>query len=387
MQAVNLRYYVLLLFSFFSFLSSFERAFASVILAQDDALQPTISSSVDSAGDSAGDSVGDSAVENPEDGSDSIEDATLDGSGTAAAKAANEAGTEAGKQTENKPASSEGSKDLAPESPDAPTDATASEQTSEAEKPVTAESVTKSEVGPSDEDSSKISETSIKGRYGGRIFGKYKVQLAANRPTFNEGQKCYEKLYGKSPTYFSASGDWFPLDWWVNPGLMMRMGMYSVRGKAATGKLPTGAIDCDALTVDNNSPTSLLFIPIQVGPKLQFSPFRQKWLVADVWVAGEYGWWQETRDNEAADLRSILPMATDRVYTNTGRKRAVSTGVSAHILLNALDERSVRSMIDSMGLGYVYLTGFMETVKSSSKDGLTFGRNVMGIGFTFESFK
>jgi hypothetical protein len=109
----------------------------------------------------------------------------------------------------------------------------------------------------------------------------------------------------------------------------------------------------------------------------------------DFWSAGEYGWWQETRDNTATAsiMLDTSKDASTRVYTNTGRKTAMSTGMSAHILLNTIDERSVRSMIDSMGIGYVYLTGFMETVKSTSKQGLSFGRNVLGIGFTFETVK
>ena len=228
----------------------------------------------------------------------------------------------------------------------------------------------------------------IKGTYGGRIFGRQKIQLAANRPTFNEGQKCYDKLYGKPETHISLSGDWFPLDWWINPGITMKMGMSSVRGKAVTGATtsPQG-IDCNSLTLDENSKTTLLFIPIQLGLKLQFSPFRKKWLVVDYWTSAEYGWWQETRDNAAASFSAGSLIAADRVYANTGRKSGVSSGVTAHLLLNPLDERSVRSMMDTMGIGYVYLSGFMETVKSTSQQGLTFGRNVLGIGFTFEAYK
>jgi hypothetical protein len=131
----------------------------------------------------------------------------------------------------------------------------------------------------------------------------------------------------------------------------------------------------------------MLFIPLQIGPKIQFTPFRKKWFVADWWMAAEYGWFQETRDSTEAMIRPLPALTSNSVYTNTGHKNAISTGVSAHILLNPLEERTVRSMVDTMGIGFVYLTGFMETVKSTSTEGLTFGRNVMGIGFTFESVK
>jgi hypothetical protein len=307
---------------------------------------------------------------------ESIEDATLDGSGEDAAQASNV-----------EPQITEAPVAGAQPSTAVPNTAVPNTAVPNTEVPQVTESANAVEKNGKSDSIARVEATSPKGRYGGRIFGKYKVQLAANRPTWSEGQKCYDKLYGKPETYYAVSGDWFPIDWWLNPGLTARVGMYSARGKAALGKISDGQINCDTLTVDTNSRTSFLFVPIQIGPKLQFSPFSQKWLVADVWIAAEYGWWQETRDADVAAYRSGLTMNTSRVYTNTGRKRGLSSGVSGHILLNALDERSVRSMIDSMGLGYVYLTGFVETVKSSSSEGLTFGRKIMGLGFTFESYK
>jgi hypothetical protein len=256
--------------------------------------------------------------------------------------------------------------------------------------PVGATSVEDSQT-KSDEsgvDPQKASDQITVGTYGGRIFGQHKIQLAANRPNFIEGQKCYEKFYGKPETHISFSGEWFPLDWWVNPGLYTRLGVYSVRGKAISGSpSDTQTANCESLSVDENSSTSLLFVPIQVGAKIQFSPFRRKWLVVDYWAGAELDWWQETR-NETASMVSLRSLTSSgQVYTTTGRKRSISTGASVHLLLNPLDEKTVRSMIETMGLGYVYLSGFMETVKSTSQEGLTFGRNVLGIGFTFEAYK
>ena len=250
-------------------------------------------------------------------------------------------------------------------------------------EPATSEGVASS----TDSDASS-QDGHVKGTYGGRIFGRHKIQLAANRPNFNDGQKCYQKFYGKPETHLTFSGEWFPLDWWVNPGLYTRLGVYSVRGKAVSGgPESTQSVNCESLTADENSSTSLLFVPIQVGAKIQFSPFRRKWLVLDYWTGGELSWWQETR-NETSSLRMPYSLASSsQVYTSTGRKRSISAGASIHLLLNPLDERTVRSMIDTMGIGYVFLSGFMETVKSTTKEGLTFGRNVVGIGFTFEAFK
>jgi len=347
---------------------------------------------------------------------ESVEDATLDGSATEAAGTesstgnapANEAASgvaatpDSGGEVQGSDKSNSGT--LAPTSaspststpPDtadtadiAKKEASTSDTPAQVEPPVPETPVVEAtDKHPETPPTVAMEGDGIKGTYGGRIFGRQKIQLAANRPTFNEGQKCYDKLYGKPETHISLSGDWFPLDWWINPGITMKMGMSSVRGKAVSGATTSAqGIDCNSLTLDENSKTTLLFIPIQLGLKLQFSPFRKKWLVVDYWTSAEYGWWQETRDNTAASFSAGSLIAADRVYANTGRKSGVSSGVTAHLLLNPLDERSVRSMMDTMGIGYVYLSGFMETVKSTSQQGLTFGRNVLGIGFTFEAYK
>jgi len=345
---------------------------------------------------------------------ESVEDATLDGPAAEAA----ETGSGAGTTTANDAASGvaatppsggevqgpekSNSAASAPATDESPSSSTAAEKSDAVKKDVSSSNnpapveppvpetpvVEATDKPPETPPAAAMEGDRTKGTYGGRIFGRQKIQLAANRPTFNEGQKCYDKLYGKPETHISLSGDWFPLDWWINPGITMKMGMSSVRGKAVSGATTSAqGIDCNSLTLDENSKTTLLFIPLQLGLKLQFSPFRKKWLVVDYWTSAEYGWWQETRDNAAAAFSAGSLIAADRIYTNTGRKSAVSSGVTAHLLLNSLDERSVRSMMDTMGIGYVYLSGFMERVKSTSQQGLTFGRNVLGIGFTFEAYK
>ena len=75
------------------------------------------------------------------------------------------------------------------------------------------------------------------------------------------------------------------------------------------------------------------------------------------------------------------------VLTSKGRTSAMVMGGALNLQLNWLDESTVRSMISTMGVSYVYLTPYFEIVRSFSAKGLTFGRNVIGLGFTFETFK
>jgi hypothetical protein len=236
------------------------------------------------------------------------------------------------------------------------------------------------------------SDQPVVGTYGGRVFGRYKMQLSGNKPTFDIKKNCFDKFYGSPEPYFSLSGDWFPADWWVNPGITMRIGSLTARGRTVKGTVrQSETTSCDQLQVDESSKTTLLFLPIQVGTKIQITPFSRKWLVLDVWAAGELGWWQETRDAETSSETALAgdesKTQKNKVYTSTGRKLGLSTGVSVHLLLNYIDESTVRSMVDSMGIGYVYLTGFAERVSPLSDKGLTFGRQVYGLGFTFETYK
>ncbi len=236
-----------------------------------------------------------------------------------------------------------------------------------------------------------------KGIYGGRFYGREKIQLAANKSTFGAKQKCYKDIYGGKESNVSMGVDWFPKDWAVNPGVMFKMGSISARGKAMVSSSGAPASEpCSALVPDENSHTTLQFIPIQLGLKIQMSPFNRKYLVFDFWVAGEYGWWQETRDAPTAmivpmNVRSTSLSAATKVFTNSGSKLGSSVGASVHLLMNPLDERGVHSMVDTLGIGYVYLTVFGESVSSVSvrsvSSGLSFARNSAGVGFTFETAK
>ena len=231
-----------------------------------------------------------------------------------------------------------------------------------------------------------------KGIYGGRFYGREKIQVAANKSTFGPKQKCYQDIYGGKESNVSMGVDWFPKDWAVNPGAMFKVSSISARGKAMAD--PSGASaneTCSALVPDENSHTTLQFIPIQLGLKIQMSPFNRKYLVFDFWMAGEYGWWQETRDAPTAmivpmNVRSTSSLAATKVFTNSGSKVGSSVGASVHLLMNPLDERGVHSMVDTLGIGYVYLTVFGESVSSVSS-GLSFARNSAGVGFTFETAK
>ena len=224
-----------------------------------------------------------------------------------------------------------------------------------------------------------------------RKFGRSRVQVSMNRPKFDEGQKHYGELYGTPSLYPTLMADWFPADWFVNPGVSFRIGGYSATGK--TAKSYNEATDTVG-DVNANSKTRLLYIPLQVLGKVEVTPFTRKWVVFDVWAGLEYGSFQETRESQDTSSSTTTTTTTTtttssdgKVLTKKGTKMATSFGASANILVSWLDARATNSMNRTMGLGGIYLTPYVEVVRSMSKSGLTFGRSVFGLGFTFETYK
>jgi len=86
---------------------------------------------------------------------------------------------------------------------------------------------------------------------------------------------------------------------------------------------------------------------------------------------------------------NAVTVSNDRTLTNVGWRNAIVVGAAANILLNALDEESSASL-RNIGIGGIYLSPFMEwirTVGQPAGSTFSFGRNVIGLAFTFETVK
>ncbi|MBM4253269.1 MAG: hypothetical protein FJ146_14965 [Deltaproteobacteria bacterium] len=266
------------------------------------------------------------------------------------------------------------------------------------------------------------------------VFGSYRVRLMYARPTFRDQIKHYDSLYGKAKDYPQIGMDWFAWDWFATMGVGLRFGYYSDDGNAAlvsnSQASDLGGLSAADVSRDQNGPTTLLLIPLQALFTMEITPFPKKWLVIDGWAGWERLYFQETRNQKQAatsttgttttttstgtsttttggtttstrltglrggmtpmppDL-SAVTVSNDRTLTNTGWRNAIVVGAAANILLNALDEESSASL-RNIGIGGVYLSPFMEwirTVGQPAGSTFTFGRNVIGLAFTFETVK
>jgi len=269
-------------------------------------------------------------------------------------------------------------------------DAPAGTSSTPAPAPSASSSTTSAEASP-DGTTSAFGQTSGE-RYRQAMFGRYRVRLGASRVKFDDGLKFYDTLYGKSSLMPMLAGDWFAWDWYVTFGLSFRLNYYYDRGNAAraTG-IDRSSVTADQLTIDDNQKTTLTLVPLQLLATAQFTPFSRKWIVLDGWAGLERTYFRESRvpkedtTKKKTALASAAGDSSEKTLTNRGFRSASVVGASVNILLNWLDDQSARSMESAMGLRYVYVSPFMEIVRTLEDSGVSFGRSSAGVAFTFES--
>ena len=230
-----------------------------------------------------------------------------------------------------------------------------------------------------DSDSGSVSATAEQNDPGLQSSGSYKVYIGAAKPIFSDLDR-YEEFYGETGVMPVFGVDYFFFDWFASMGIGLRLGYYKDTGKAAN-------VSGDDVTKDPEAPVEMTLVPTQTVVTLRVSPFRAKWITLGAWGGAEAMYFQEVRldpEEDGVSSSSSDSSSDERPFINTGWKYAVTTGGSVSFLLNALEERPVKSM-NTMGLGYVYLTPFFEVVTPLAKKNASFARTVLGLAFSFET--
>lgn len=220
-----------------------------------------------------------------------------------------------------------------------------------------------------------------------RIFGKYDITLAMNRPKFTQQENVYRKFYGSPSDYFSLGVDWYPIDWFATIGFGVKAGFYSDAGKTSSNRKSPDDPDAEQVVIKEDSSTNLTTFPLQVLAKIQATPFRKKYIKLAGWGGYERNYWRETKKIATDESTTSTSTEAQQPLSSSGSKDAIVIGGAVHFLLNFLDETSVNSMQGSMGLGFVYLTPYFEMIKQRTNEGINLSRNVLGLGFTFESLR
>ncbi len=224
--------------------------------------------------------------------------------------------------------------------------------------------------------------------YGGRA-STYRLNISLAQPSFL-ALDDYKAFYGDPSLmpYFSVES--FLWRWFVNLGVVFKVGYYSDTGRAVTR-------NSGNLTSDLNSPIDLTLIPLQLGGVIDLSPFPARWIRLSAWFSYEATYFEEVRYTKADDVSSSTTSKTlspnipldefgsaDSPFVNGGWKKAVVTGFAANIRIDSLDGKASASMTN-LGLGAVYFSPFMEMVKATPKEGFDLSRSIVGASLSFES--
>lgn len=215
-----------------------------------------------------------------------------------------------------------------------------------------------------------------------RMFGSWLIHLGVAQPTITD-LPLYETLYGSKTKILSHfATEYYPFNIpYANLGFGFRAGYYKATGDGAVTDTNNKVIE--PVTTAENGPTSLTFVPLSFTGHIQMSPFKRKWLALQGWAGYELTYCQEIRD----PVTESSTNAEEGLYANKSRADAIVFGGSVRLLLNALDEQSVNSMNDTMGLGSVYLSPFIEIVKARDTSAMNFARTSLGVAFSFESLQ
>lgn len=224
------------------------------------------------------------------------------------------------------------------------------------------------------------------GHYGSD-FGSFRVGLGLGRPTFDEKVvKYYDDLYGKPRIHPDVFLDYYLFDWYLTIGVGARLRYYRAEGHAAQTSSPTG----DTLSeseIDRNSDVELVLVPAQGVITAEITPWRTSFFTLNAWTGIERLYVQETR-HPKEQATSTLATATEDTakptYVSRGWNTASVVGASVSLRLDYFDRASVNSL-DIIGFRSVFLTPYMEIVKTQKGTMGKWDRRTVGVLFTFES--
>ena len=130
--------------------------------------------------------------------------------------------------------------------------------------------------------------------------------------------------------------------------------------------------------------TQLVLIPLQVVGSLQITPWESR-LVS---FTGRFGleriYVQETRTAAVSDENAATTAAGEGQLINSGWNMATVAGLAVSFRIDSWDPGTSRSL-RSMGLRSVYITPFIDKIATSDAKMGYFGRDQIGLMFSFET--
>lgn len=226
------------------------------------------------------------------------------------------------------------------------------------------------------------------GRWGSD-FGSFRVGFGAGQPTFDEKVvKYYDDLYGKPRLHPDMFLDYYFFDWYLTLGVGGRLRYYRTTGYAAQTSNPTGDSLSEA-EIDRNSDVELVLIPAQAVLTAEITPWRTSFFTLNAWTGVERMYVQETRhpkDGASSFAATDSDDDSGATYVSRGWNTASVVGASVSLRLDYFDRASVNSL-NIIGFRSVFLTPYMEIVKTQKATMGKWDRRILGLLFTFESIR
>ena len=210
-------------------------------------------------------------------------------------------------------------------------------------------------------------------------FGSFVIGLGIDAVNFTDLSN-YEDYYGAPSSRLSFGFDFYPLTTrFFAFGAGFRLGTYSDSGYARYR--PTLNAD---LIKDVNGETSLALQQIDVSLNALITPFPSQFISFGLWAGYSQMNFAETRAGNALANDSS---GNNEAFVNDGSRAQIVSGVSLMVDITPLEESSVYSMIQTIGVDRVFMSPYVATYVDVGDDGANFSNQSMGLMFNFESAK
>ncbi len=198
----------------------------------------------------------------------------------------------------------------------------------------------------------------------------------------------YDVLYGKKEVQPGFFAGYYLYSYLVDLGVGTSISYYNATGnpiKPSVGQSKPLKDDLPAGTlVDKQQEIQLTLIPVQFLIQAAISPFASRRIVLRGWAGPEFLWVQESLD---AKLREGSTNSTEtNSFVNKGWNRGTVAGAMLSISLTGIEPRSDYALA-SMGIDRIFISPFLEVVKTNDAKMGNFDRQAYGIAFSFESLR
>jgi hypothetical protein len=198
----------------------------------------------------------------------------------------------------------------------------------------------------------------------------------------------YDRLYGSESRITTIQAGYYVYTYGIDIGFSGRFGFYNDSGHPLTSlsnlETPIKGDLPDSALVDPKQNLELTLIPVQALLELAYSPFPvSRRIVLRGWVGPEYLFVQEALKPNLPSGQSA-PAGTSLV--SKGWNMGIVTGAMLSFSLSGIESRSDYAL-KAIGVDRIYISPYVEIVKTTQDKMGNYDRNVYGINISFEGLR